>query len=123
MTALRPSMPLGLAYIASTLEQAGHEVAVIDAVAEAPEKGTPDNGLHRLGLGPEEIADRVKPDTDVLGVTNMWTFSWPLVRRILEELKRRWPDKVIVCGGEHFTGLPELSLEQAPIDYIVMGEG
>ncbi len=123
MTALRPSMPLGLAYIAAVLEQDGHAVSVIDAVAEAPDKVTPDSGLHRLGLGPDEIADRVKPETEVLGVTNMWTFSWPLVRRIIETLKARFPDKKIVCGGEHFTGLPELSLEQAPIDYIVLGEG
>lgn len=123
MTALRPSMPLGLAYIAAVLEQDGHEVSVIDAVAEAPEKVTPDNGLHRLGLGPDEIADRVKPETQVLGLTNMWTFSWPLVRRIIETLKARFPDKIIVCGGEHFTGLTQLSMDQAPIDYIVMGEG
>lgn len=123
MTALRPSMPLGLAYIASVLAQDGHILSVIDAVAEAPDQVTPDNGLHRLGLGPEEIADRVKPDTQVIGITNMWTFSWPLVRRIIATLKERYPDKVVVCGGEHFTGLPQLSLEQAPIDYIVMGEG
>jgi anaerobic magnesium-protoporphyrin IX monomethyl ester cyclase len=123
MTALRPSMPLGLAYIAAVLEQAGHEVGVIDAVALAPEQVTPDTGLHRLGLGPDEIAERIDPQTQVIGVTNMWTFSWPLVRRILTTLKERFPDKILVCGGEHFTGLPTLSLEQAPIDYIVMGEG
>ena len=31
MTALRPSLPLGLAYIAATLRQAGHEVSLLDA--------------------------------------------------------------------------------------------
>lgn len=123
MTALRPSMPLGLAYVAAVLERGGHEVSVIDAVAEAPARVTAEGQLHRLGLSPEEIADRVQPDADVLGVTNMWTFSWPLVRRILQVLKQRWPDKVIVAGGEHFTGLPQLSMEQAPVDYIVLGEG
>ncbi len=123
MTALRPSMPLGLAYIAATLEQAGHSVSVIDAVAEAPDRVTSDGQLHRLGLSPDEIADRIAPDTEVIGVTNMWTFSWPLVRDILRTLKHRHPDKALICGGEHFTGLPRLSMEQAPIDYIVLGEG
>jgi anaerobic magnesium-protoporphyrin IX monomethyl ester cyclase len=123
MTALRPSMPLGLAYIGAVLEQGGHDVSVIDAVAEAPDRVTQDGTLHRLGLGPEEIVARVLPETQVLCVTNMWSFSWPLVRRILVALKQAWPDKLIVCGGEHFTGLPELSMKDAPIDYIVLGEG
>jgi len=123
MTALRPSMPLGLAYIGATLEQAGHEVSVIDAVAEAPEQITSTGQLHALGLLPDEIADRIDPETDIIGLTNMWSFSWPLVRTILKVLKERWPDKPIVAGGEHFTGLPELSLRDSPVDYIVLGEG
>ncbi len=123
MTALRPSMPLGLAYIAASLLEAGHDVSVIDAVAEAPDRVTADGPLHRLGLSPDEIADRVKPDTKVIGITNMWSFSWPLVRQILVTLKARHPDKIIVAGGEHFTGLTELSLKDSPIDYVVMGEG
>jgi anaerobic magnesium-protoporphyrin IX monomethyl ester cyclase len=53
----------------------------------------------------------------------MWTFSWPLVREIVHEIKARFPDKPLVCGGEHFSALPELSMEQAPIDFIVLGEG
>ena len=32
MTALRPSLPLGLAAIAASLRAAGHEVSVLDAV-------------------------------------------------------------------------------------------
>ena len=51
------------------------------------------------------------------GVTNMWTFSWPLVREILHAMQERFPDTPIVCGGEHFTGLPEFSMDQAPIDF------
>lgn len=123
MTALRPSMPLGLAYIAAVLEQAQHTVSVIDAVAEAPERVTQDGMLHRLGLGPEEIVARIDKDVDVIGVTNMWSFSWPLVRRILQAIKQAYPDKILMAGGEHFTGLPELSMRDAPIDYIVLGEG
>ncbi len=123
LTALRPSIPLGLAYIAAVLERAGHAVSVIDAVAEAPERVTAVGPLHRLGLSPEEIAARVRPDTEVLGITNTWSFSWPLVREIIQVLKERHPEKPIIGGGEHFTGLSELSLASAPLDYIVLGEG
>ena len=125
MTALRPSLPLGLAYIASALRNAGHDVSVLDAVAEAPDQVTQGRRkqLYALGLTPEQVIERLDPDADAFGVTNMWTFSWPLVREILQKMKEAYPDKPIVCGGEHFTGLAELSMEQAPIDLIALGEG
>ncbi|MEZ5988834.1 MAG: radical SAM protein [Planctomycetota bacterium] len=126
MTALRPSLPLGLAYVAAALRDDGHELSVIDAVAEAPEEVVQeslDDRIFRLGLSPEEISARIRPDTEAIGLTNMWSFSWPLVRRIIQVLKRDWPDVPIVCGGEHFTGLSEWSMGQAPIDVIVRGEG
>ncbi|HED66520.1 MAG TPA: B12-binding domain-containing radical SAM protein [Planctomycetes bacterium] len=123
MTALRPSLPLGLAYIAAVLREAGHEVSLLDAVAEAPTQVTADRHLHRLGLTPEEIVERLDEGADAFGLTNMWSFSWPLVRALIEGIKERFPDKPLVCGGEHFTALPEHSIETAPIDYCVLGEG
>ncbi len=123
LTALRPSMPLGLAYIAANLRRAGHGVSVLDAVAEAPDQVTRDGRIHRLGLTPEEIVERLDPRAEAFAVTNMWSFSWPLVREMLRRIKAARPDAVLVCGGEHFTGLPEFSLREAPIDYIVLGEG
>ncbi len=125
MTALRPSLPLGLAYVASALRKAGHDIRVVDAVGEAPDLVTPGSrrGISQLGLTPEAIVARLPEDTDAFGVTNMWSFSWPVVREIIHGIKKRFPDKPIVCGGEHFTGLPDFSMEQTPIDYIVLGEG
>jgi len=123
LTALRPSMPLGLAYIGANLRRAGHEVSVLDAVALAPDRVTREGKIHRLGLPPEEIPERLDPRAEAFAVTNMWSFSWPLVRDILRRIKTARPDAVLVCGGEHFTGLPEFSLREAPIDYIVLGEG
>jgi anaerobic magnesium-protoporphyrin IX monomethyl ester cyclase len=126
MTALRPSLPLGLAYIGAVLREAGYEVSMLDAVAEAPEQVTQSEKkkqLFALGLTPQQIVDRLDPEADVFGLTNMWTFSWPLVRELIQKMKARFPDKPIVCGGEHFSGLPELSMQQAPLDYIVRGEG
>ncbi|MEY2979851.1 MAG: B12-binding domain-containing radical SAM protein [Planctomycetota bacterium] len=126
MTALRPSLPLGLAYIGAVLREAGYEVSMLDAVAEAPEQVTQSEKkkqLFALGLTPQQIVDRLDPEADVFGLTNMWTFSWPLVRELIQKMKARFPDKPIVCGGEHFSGLPELSMQQAPLDFIVRGEG
>ena len=123
LTALRPSMPLGLAYIAAALRRSGHRVSLLDAVGAAPELVTNDRHLFRLGLAPEQIVERLDPAADAFGLTNMWSFSWPLVREIAQRIKARFPEQPLICGGEHFTGLPEHSLRTAPIDYIVTGEG
>jgi radical SAM superfamily enzyme YgiQ (UPF0313 family) len=45
------------------------------------------------------------------------------VRELLHKLRAAFPKVAIVCGGEHFTAVPELSMEQAPIDFLVLGEG
>lgn len=123
MTALRPSLPLGLAYVGAALRKAGHRISMLDAVAEAPTQVTPDRHLHRLGLEPDQIVARLDPEAQAFGLTNMWSFSWPLVREIIQKIKARYPEKPLVCGGEHFTGLADHSLKTAPIDYIVLGEG
>jgi radical SAM superfamily enzyme YgiQ (UPF0313 family) len=125
MTALRPSVPLGLAYVAASLRAAGHHVSILDAVGLAPDQVTrgQKKQLYQLGLSPDQIVERIDPAADALGITNMWSFSWPLVREIIQKIKAAWPDKPIVAGGEHFTGLAEFSMAQAPVDVIVLGEG
>jgi radical SAM superfamily enzyme YgiQ (UPF0313 family) len=123
LTALRPAPPLGLAYVAAALREAGHDVRLLDCLAEAPTQVTPEGPICRVGLTDDEILERIDPEAPVLGLTNMWTYAWPSLRPLVRRLKERYPDKILVCGGEHFTGLPEQSMSEAPIDYIVLGEG
>jgi radical SAM superfamily enzyme YgiQ (UPF0313 family) len=123
LTALRPSLPLGLAYVAAVLREDGHQVGVVDALGEAPDRMVPEADIWRLGLSPDEIVDRIEQDTRAVGVTSMWSYSWPIVRELLHKIRARFPELPIVCGGEHFTATTELSMRQAPIDFIVRGEG
>ncbi len=123
LTALRPSLPLGLAYIAAVLLEDGHDVSVIDALALAPERMVPEGDIWRLGLAPEEIVERIDADVEAIGLTNMWSYSWPIVRALIHRIRERFPTVPIVCGGEHFTATAAHSMDEAPIDYIVMGEG
>lgn len=123
LTALRPSLPLGLAYIAAVLLEDGHDVVMIDALGEAPKQMVAEGDIWRMGLSADQIVERVDADCDAIGVTSMWSYSWPIVRELIIKLKARFPDKPLVCGGEHFTAVAERSMQEAPIDYIVAGEG
>ena len=123
LTALRPSLPLGLAYVAASLRAAGHEVSVIDAVGEAPGRLVQDGRVARLGLTVEQIVARLDPAAGAIGVTAMFTYQWRVVRELLVAIKAARPDALLFGGGEHFTGLPEFSLGDAPIDLLALGEG
>src|SRR5262249_48148602 len=119
----RPTPPLGLAYIAAALRAAGHECSVLDAIGEAPTHVTPQGASLRLGLSDEQIVARIDPAAQAIAITCMFSFSWPMLRELIKAIHTRFPDKPIVCGGEHFSALPELCMSTAPIDYVVMGEG
>ena len=100
-----------------------HVVNVVDALGEAPEQMIPDGDIWRLGLTPEEIIARIPADTQAIGITSMWSYSWPIVRELIGKVKAAFPKVPIVCGGEHFTAVPDLSMEQSPADFLVLGEG
>jgi anaerobic magnesium-protoporphyrin IX monomethyl ester cyclase len=117
--------PLALAYLASSLREAGIGAQIIDAVGEAPRRyyKVPDRRFLGLGLTADEIADRIAPDTGVIGVTCMFSESWPLVREVVRTLRSRFPDLPVVIGGEHATALPELTLRSGVADVVALGEG
>ncbi len=118
--------PVSVAFVAAALARAGWEVQIIDALGEGLDAMHPgyrdDVLLH--GLTIDEIAARVDRDADVIGVSCMFSNEWPVVRQLLARLAERAPGVPIVCGGEHPTAAPELSLRQAPaLAACVLGEG
>lgn len=115
--------PLGLAYVAGSLLAAGHDVCVVDSVGSAPAHFFSFGKMRVRGLEIAQIVARVPPDTDLIGVGLLFSSYWPLVRTLIQQLRERFPDRAIILGGEHATGLPELSMEQAPLDALVLGEG
>src|SRR6185295_17346010 len=71
--------PLGLAYVAGTLQRAGHSVSCIDALGEGLKKFRDcplDPTLIERGLSLEETVDRIPESTDVIGVSSMFSFEW-----------------------------------------------
>ncbi|MCA9752446.1 MAG: cobalamin-dependent protein, partial [Gemmatimonadetes bacterium] len=118
--------PLGLAYLASSALAAGHRVDVVDAVGDALEKiweFDDGHGVWLRGLEFGEILDRIDPETDVIGVGLMFSCGWPPVRKLLREMRDRFPRAAIVLGGEHASAEPEQVLAESPTDLCVLGEG
>ncbi len=100
--------PLGLAYIASVLEQAGHRVKIVDSPTR------------RLGL--REWLSEVKSfSPDIVGVSMMTPLA-PKGYLAAKELKREMPDVPLVAGGTHVTYMYDEALN-AGYDVVVRGEG
>jgi len=116
-------MPLGLAYIAAAIKSAGIGVHVVDAVGEAPTTKAGYCKGYLVGLRLDQIVARVPPNADVIGITVIFTHEWPVVVRLTDLLRRRFPKATIVLGGEHVTSLPEFSLLSSSADIAVLGEG
>jgi radical SAM superfamily enzyme YgiQ (UPF0313 family) len=105
-----PSPPLGLAYIAAALEEAGHEVRVLDLVV-AP----CDDGLLRRLL--EDFRPQMAGATAV-------TMTVAKAGAVLADVKRIDPRIVTVMGGPHVTFSARETLEACPeLDVAVLGEG
>ena len=100
---------LGLGYLAAIAEQEGHEAAIFD-----------------MGLRPtqpigEAVAEIVGWRPDVIAFTSMTT-SYKSVEDAAALLKAALPAPIII-GGPHATTLPELTLRNPHIDFLVYGEG
>jgi anaerobic magnesium-protoporphyrin IX monomethyl ester cyclase len=116
--------PLGLAYIAGSLREAGHRILVIDGLGEeidgrhpAPEECV------IFGMALEEIVERIPATAEIIALSAAFSFEWPLCKQLLELIRHRFPNVTLVAGGEHITAMPEMSLRESALDIAVLGEG
>ena len=144
-TAIR-TYPLGLAYLAAALEQAGHGCVILDALDPGqrtrlplpeqlshlaeyypPLNRSPFKLFHqyfRFGLSADEIRaviQRLRPD--VVGISAMFT---PYLGQALEcarLAKEAVPGVPVIIGGAHVTAAPESVLRDPGVDWIIRGEG
>ncbi len=115
--------PLWAGYLSAVLKQAGHDVRVIDAAGLALDRGFRLEHRTYRGLTPAEILALIPEDVQLIGLSCMFSSSWPLVRHLLLFLRQHRPGALLVLGGEHATALPQLVFEQSGADVLVMGEG
>ena len=98
--------PLGIGYIASSLERAGHVVDIIDAIA--------------LSLSKEQVLERIKKfNPRIVGITAMTpTFKGALEAAKLAKIN----GAITVMGGVHMSILPLETLQHDAIDFGIVGE-
>jgi radical SAM superfamily enzyme YgiQ (UPF0313 family) len=121
-----PNPPVGLAYIAASVKEAGFAYHVIDGTGEALDSIHPyadRTDLMIQGLSLEEIVGRIPAGTNLVGIGCLFSSLWPITRRLAEGIRARFPQALLVLGGEHGTALPEHVLETSPFDVVVLGEG
>ncbi len=105
----RLAPPLGLAYIAAVLLEAGHEVSAVDYNV---------SGLHLQRV--TRLVERDQPD--IVGIS-AHTETYPNALKIAEIIKSLNPETKIVLGGPHPSILPREVLAEPAVDFIVIGEG
>jgi radical SAM superfamily enzyme YgiQ (UPF0313 family) len=101
-------VPLGLLYLASSLEKEGHKVHVID-------------GEPNLLSVSQIVSKIIEINPDVVGISST-TPEFHLAKEIVKQVKAFNSKIITIIGGAHVSALPNESLNE-DIDYIVVGEG
>ena len=118
------AFPLGLAYIAATLEAGGLEVEILDCFIEGfDEQRAMENGLIRIGISDEAIIAAVaRSAPDLAGVSIPFSCLLSSALHVNALIKKANPEIITAAGGAHVSAAPE-SLEGGGFDHIIAGEG
>jgi radical SAM superfamily enzyme YgiQ (UPF0313 family) len=113
-----PIFPIGLAYIAAAVVNAGHEIGVADLCFGR----RPINDLRKL-------VDRLKPQVIGLSLRNVDNAAYPLTvdylglhREVVDTLHAA-SDAPVVLGGSGFSILPHAYMQVLNADWGIAGEG
>ncbi|MBS1266382.1 MAG: Ribosomal protein S12 methylthiotransferase RimO [Candidatus Woesearchaeota archaeon] len=100
--------PIGLLYVAASLEKANFDVKVIDAQAEE---------LSYEGL--KQRMKKLDPDVVGLSVTTFTLIDGLITARIAKQIN---PNVKVVFGGSHCHIYPIQTIEFDEVDFLILGE-
>ncbi len=105
----RANFPLGLAYIAKTIQAEGVEPVVLDILMGELDKA--------------EVEDYIKNNKfDAIGITSIIT-TFVYIIWLTSIIKKYHPDTLIFCGGSLATTSPKILLKNTMIDIVIISEG
>ena len=105
--------PLGLMYIANSLEKEGHEVKLLHSP----------NYYHLKEDIPKFVEAIKKEKPLFVGLSVMTGMQTRYSGELCERIKNECGDIPIVWGGPHASSIPEQCLEEDYIDFVVVGDG
>lgn len=108
MDAIKACPPYGIYLLATILRQHGHEVTIIDLIAQ----GTKELSHHAALIMSSHLVG--------IGTTSL---AWPTARICIEEIRRYHPLVPIVIGGIHATMFDTYLLDSTSANYCIRGEG
>jgi anaerobic magnesium-protoporphyrin IX monomethyl ester cyclase len=139
------TQPIGLAYLAASLQAHGHVVEILDcqterkkAVPLPPELAYLKNyypfddrspfklysGYYHFGMGWDQIGRRIEAaEADVFGISSSFTPYHGEALEIAKIIKEGDSRRTVVMGGAHVSGDPQGVLASPHVDYCVLGEG
>ncbi len=139
------TQPIGLAYLASSLRAQGVEVEILDcqtqqrrSIPVPPELSYlqdfyPFNdqspfklytGYYHFGMEWDEIRRRIEESkADLFGISSSFTPYHEEALQVARLIKEWDSRKIVVMGGSHVSGEPEVVLKSPWVDYVILGEG
>ncbi len=102
-----PKILYGIAYIAAILEKEGYQVSIWDRNVNREDSG--------------KVLNKLQPD--IIGISVMTGRCILDAIELSQKVKTLYPEIPIIWGGYHPTLLPDQTLTEDYIDYIVYGEG
>ncbi|MGZ3691539.1 MAG: B12-binding domain-containing radical SAM protein, partial [Pseudobdellovibrio sp.] len=75
------------------------------------------------GLTNQQVLEKISARTDVIGVSCMFVTDWAHNKTLIHEIAEKFPDKLIVIGGEQASSTYDHILSQTPAHIVVIGEG
>lgn len=116
--------PLGMAYVASTLEKNKIKVKILDALAEGFETENIYGNKKVLGLSYDDIEKKVKQyKPQIIGISTPFSFQAAEAHQMARIAKKADPNIIVVAGGTHATIQPQEILNDKNFDYVIRGEG
>lgn len=125
--------PLGLSYIAGSLEAKGFKVSMLDCMVEGYDQEQYNHNLMTYGLSMENIEARLRqmPKPDVIGMSVLFSTDLHNLYNVTRVVKKVFPDSILVVGGLHPTIYPKeifdidksLNGSRRTVDWVIRGEG
>lgn len=117
--------PMGIACLGAYVRDMV-DVRLLDCLVEGYWQRKPVNRhIMKVGLHDDEVLERIRDyGPDMVGISCIFSNQIACVRELSRRIRQEIDaDMVIVTGGTHPSFLPEKTLQETAVDYVVLGEG